>query len=62
MVYRWGENQIDRLPALAAELVQRRVNLIVAVAPAAVLAAKAATTTVEPIRSIPILALARAIG
>jgi putative ABC transport system substrate-binding protein len=46
ILYRWGENQIDRLPALAAELVQRRVNLIVAVAPAAVLAAKAATTTI----------------
>jgi ABC-type uncharacterized transport system substrate-binding protein len=45
IVYRWGENQIDRLPALAAELIQRRVNLIVAVAPSAILAAKAATTT-----------------
>ena len=46
IVYRWAENQIDRLPALASELVQRRVSLIVAVAPAAVLAAKAATTTI----------------
>jgi len=45
IVYRWGENQIDRLPALAAELIQGGVNLIVAVAPSAILAAKAATTT-----------------
>jgi putative ABC transport system substrate-binding protein len=44
--YRWAENQYDRLPALAADLVRRRVAVIVAAADAAALAAKAATTTI----------------
>jgi len=43
--YRWAENDPDRLPALAADLVRRRVNAIVAIsAPASVVAAKATTT------------------
>jgi putative ABC transport system substrate-binding protein len=46
IVYRWAEGQIDRLPALARELTERSVSLIVAVAPSAAIAAKAATTTI----------------
>ena len=45
--YRWAEDQIERLPALAAELVRRKVTVIAAVGgnvPA--LAAKTATTTI----------------
>src|SRR6516225_7737765 len=43
--YRYAENQYYRLPALAAELVRRRVAVIVG-GTAAALAAKAATTTI----------------
>jgi len=44
--FRWGEGQYSRLPTLAAELVAKRVDVIIAGGPPAALAAKAATQTI----------------
>jgi putative tryptophan/tyrosine transport system substrate-binding protein len=69
--YRWAENHVDRLPALAADLVGRKVALIVASGgPGVAFAAKAATTTIpilfliaeDPVRVGLVTSLARPSG
>ncbi len=44
--YRWGEDNYDRLSALAADLVGRKVDLIMASSPPSARAAKSATSTI----------------
>jgi putative ABC transport system substrate-binding protein len=71
ILYRWGENKVDRLPELAAELVRRRVTVIVASGGVPVIfAAKAATATIpvlfivseDPVRLGLVKSLARPEG
>jgi ABC-type uncharacterized transport system substrate-binding protein len=50
--YRWADNQPERLPALAADLVRRRVGVIVALGSTAVMQAKTATATIPIVFNI----------
>jgi ABC-type uncharacterized transport system substrate-binding protein len=47
--YRWGDNEPDRLPTIAADLVHRRVNVIAVLSAPAALAIAKATSTIPTV-------------
>src|SRR5262245_25704446 len=51
--YRWADQQVERLPALANELVRYGVVAIAAMGPPAAFAAKAATTAIPIVFVVP---------
>ena len=51
--YRWAEGDLERLPGLAEDLVRRNVDVIVAPAASAALAAKHATSTIPIVMIFP---------
>ena len=51
--YRWAEGHLERLPGLAEDLVRRNVDVIVAPAASAALAAKRATSTIPIVMIFP---------
>jgi putative ABC transport system substrate-binding protein len=51
--YRWGENEPDQLPTLAADLVRRRVNVIAVISAPASLAVAKATAAIPTVFMVP---------